>query len=114
MNIGPRNVSEHVQLPSREGNGTSFYWSRTINDTPYSFTLVLMPSGERRYEVKRYNGYCIESVRAGYVTVEQLLRLGCAWSPVHFIVTNRHIYDLCSKCGRCTRNACESHQLCYC
>lgn len=42
--------------PFRPGNGSSRYWSRTIQGKLYSFTAVLMPDGERRYVASRLDG----------------------------------------------------------
>lgn len=76
---GPRSeVVEHA--PLREGNGSTRTWSRTLRGVPYRFTAVLMPNGERRYVVRRYNGHddgTPEGVRTG-------MRFDCAWSPVAF------------------------------
>ncbi len=52
---------------TRPGNGSSRTWSRELGGSRYRFTAVLMPSGERRYFVSRYNGYPDD-------------RFACAWS----------------------------------
>lgn len=44
-------ITEHV--PTREGDGTSRMWRRTIQGRQYSFTAVVMPDGERRYFASR-------------------------------------------------------------
>ena len=41
------------RAPLQEGYGTSRRWTRVIRGIRYSFTAVLMPSGERRYAVTR-------------------------------------------------------------
>lgn len=70
--FGPR--SEIYEWPAqREGNGSSRLWSREINGTPYSFTAVLMPNGERRYVVSKFNGYVGGP------------KFACAWDQIHFI-----------------------------
>lgn len=53
----------------RPGNGTSRTWARTLGGKDYRFTAVLMPSGERRYFARVFNGYVGGK------------RYGCAWSP---------------------------------
>jgi hypothetical protein len=58
-----------INAPSREGNGTSHVWSRTIDGQLFSFTLVNMPNGEIRWFVSRFNGYVGGP------------RWGCAWTP---------------------------------
>lgn len=79
--------------PFREGHGSSRQWNRVINGTPYSFTAVTMPDGERRYFVNRYNGYgqhkgacrCgSEAIHAEYI--RNAMMFGCAWSPAHAII----------------------------
>lgn len=85
MEITQRQVSTYVS-EGKNGNGTSYSYSRTINGTPYSFTFVLMPNGERRHFVSRYNGYLAESIAKGYATLESALSFDCAWSQVHAII----------------------------
>lgn len=58
-----------AHAPSREGNGSTRRWSRTIGGQDYSFNAVLMPDGERRYFATKR--------RAG-----QDGRFGHAWQPV--------------------------------
>jgi hypothetical protein len=53
--VGPRSAVR-VTEPNRPGNGTSRHWTRTLSGKRYSFTAVLMPSGERRYSVSRFDG----------------------------------------------------------
>jgi hypothetical protein len=72
VKIGQRSTIQELQ-PSREGNGSTRRWTREINGHLYSFTAVLMPSGERRYAVDVFNGY------AGGPS------WGCAWDRVHFV-----------------------------
>jgi len=97
MEITPRVVSKYIHEPSRKdtGHGTSYTYSRTINGTPYSFTFVLMPDGERRHFVQKYNGYCAEFVANGDMTLASILRFGCAWSPVHSIIVKRRKKHKC-------------------
>lgn len=60
-------------------------WTRIIAGVPYGFTAVIMPGGERRYFVSRYNGYCADALAAGTTDLATVLAFGCAWSPVHTI-----------------------------
>lgn len=53
---GPRSEVRE-QGAFRGGNGTSRSWSRTIRGTLYGFTAVVMPDGEHRYFVRKFNGY---------------------------------------------------------
>lgn len=53
--VGPRSAI-YVTEPKRSGDGTSRSWTRTLSGKLYSFTAVLMPSGERRYSISRYDG----------------------------------------------------------
>lgn len=53
--VGPRSAVR-VTEPNRPGNGTSRQWTRTLSGKRYGFTAVLMPSGERRYSVSRFDG----------------------------------------------------------
>lgn len=77
---GPRSdVVDHA--PIREGNGSTRTWSRTLRGVPHSFTAVMMPSGERRYAVDRYNGYGDDGTAEGR---RSGMRFGCAWTPVAF------------------------------
>lgn len=70
----PREVSSYFDDNARNpGNGVSYYYSRVINGTPYAFTFVLMPNGERRHAVSRYNGYVGGP------------KFACAWDRVKFI-----------------------------
>lgn len=82
MEITPRQVSTYVS-EGKNGNGTSYTYSRTINGTPYSFTFVLMPNGERRHFVSKYNGYCQSAVYSGLMSLQSVLLYACAWSQVH-------------------------------
>lgn len=76
--IGPRGPVSVLQ-PCRPGDGTSYRYRRDICGRPFSFTLVLMPGGERRIFVSAYNGYCAdENGRPTYAA----LNFGCAWSRV--------------------------------
>lgn len=77
---GRSEVIEH--LPTREGNGTSYTWRRTINGRPYAFNYVAMPNGERRMFVSRYNGYC---ANPDGTPGRGALAFGCAWSPVRWM-----------------------------
>jgi hypothetical protein len=55
MEIGPRSTV-FVRPPVRRRDttsGTARAWGRTINGHPYSFTVTVMPSGERRISVAR-------------------------------------------------------------
>lgn len=70
------------RLPDREGNGTSYVWSRTFGGVKFWFTFVVMPNGERRYFVERYNGYGDTGTPESRATG---MRFGCAWTPVHNI-----------------------------
>lgn len=79
--ISPR-TNGYVHQPTRAHDGWSFRYSRTIYGTPYSFTVVTMPNGERRYAVDRYNGYGDNGTAWGRKIGMQF---GCAWTPVHFI-----------------------------
>lgn len=82
MVIEPRSQI-HVREATRPGNGSSRVWRRTINGRPYGFTAVLMPDGQRRYFVERYNGYLANpDGTPGF----NALTFGCAWSPVHAII----------------------------
>lgn len=72
-----------IFTPTREGQGTSYHWRRTIGGIPYSFQFVMMPNGERRHFIRKYNGYCAESVASGLMDLAKVLRFDCAWSPVH-------------------------------
>jgi hypothetical protein len=77
---GPRSsITEHA--PTREGNGSTRTWTRTLRGVPHSFTAVTMPNGERRYAVSRYNGYGDDGTEAGR---RSGMRFGCAWSVVAF------------------------------
>lgn len=69
-----------AQLPGAPSNGTTFGYRREINGTPYDFTFVVMPDGERRYFVRRYNGYLQDLNR------EQGMKFACAWTQVHAII----------------------------
>lgn len=71
-----------VRMSPREGHGTSYVWSRTFNGVPFWFTFVVMPNGERRYWVTRYNGYGDDGTPEGRAIGR---KFGCAWSPVHNI-----------------------------
>lgn len=71
-----------VTMPDREGNGVGRRWGRVINGTPYAFTAVVMPSGERRYYAEKYNGYGDDGTVDGRMSG---MRFGCAWSPAHDI-----------------------------
>lgn len=62
--------------------GSTRRWSRTIGGARYSFTAVLMPNGERRYAVSKYNGYGDDGTEEGRAIG---MRFGCAWTEVHFI-----------------------------
>lgn len=53
--VGPRSEIL-IRQPMRPGDGTSRVWTRVLSGKRYSFTAVLMPSGERRYSVSRYDG----------------------------------------------------------
>lgn len=77
---GPRSkVTDHA--PYREGNGSSRTWTRTLRGVPHGFTAVLMPDGERRYAVRRYNGYGDDGTPEGR---SNGMRFGCAWTRVAF------------------------------
>lgn len=79
MLIGSR--SEIYDRPTRpEGHGTARHWTRTINGRPYHFVAVLMPDGERRYFVNRYNGYL---ANPDGTPTPGATKWGCAWSPAH-------------------------------
>jgi len=71
MNVGQRSEVRFHEAP-KEGHGTYRTWSREIGENRYSFTAVLMPDGERRYSVSRYNGTSVPSFDS-------------AWTRVHFI-----------------------------
>lgn len=71
----------HTTLPDRPGNGVSRAWVRIIRGVPYAFTAVTMPDGERRYVVRRYNGYGDGTAESRAIG----MRFDCAWSPVHSI-----------------------------
>ena len=81
-------VTDHPAL--REGFGTSRTWQRTIRGKRYSFTAILMPSGERRYAASRLD------VPSGlYEDTAQ--QFACYWhrvgfwtvpAPVRIVVTN--------------------------
>lgn len=64
-------VTDHA--PTREGNGSSRTWQRTIRGVHYSFTAVLMPNGERRYAASRLTGADA--------------RFACSWTRVGFWTT---------------------------
>lgn len=81
MVIGPRSPIRRY-VPTNPTRGTSRTWMRTINGTPHAFVAVSMPDGERRYSVRRYNGYCDDGTPEGR---KSGMRFGCAWSPVHFV-----------------------------
>lgn len=74
----PKHVGPRVKFPTREpkeeGYGTSHGWVRVVYGWPYHFNFVVMPDGEKRLFVSKYNGY-IGGVR-----------FGCAWSPVRSYV----------------------------
>jgi hypothetical protein len=61
--------------PGHKGNGTSFRYQRVIFGALYSFTFVVMPDGETRYFVTRYNGYVGGP------------KFACAWTLVKSITT---------------------------
>ncbi len=52
--INSRDV--RVTNPTREGNGVSHRWTRILGGKRYSFTMVVMPTGELRYSVSRLDG----------------------------------------------------------
>lgn len=117
MEITQRQVSTYVRKATThettEIHATTYYYSRTINGTPYAFTFVLMRNGERRHFVSKYNGYCQSAVYNGLMSLQSVLMYACAWSQVHAIIV-RHPDDMCDRCGYCERNACNSHKLCHC
>lgn len=59
----------YTDQPLRPGDGTARSWRRDIQGQMYSFTAVLMPTGERRYFARKFNGYSGGP------------RFACAWSP---------------------------------
>lgn len=66
--------------PLREGNGTAYMWTRRLIGKLYSFHMVIMPDGELRYEVRRYDG------------PTHLLETGtfdCDWTRLHFLTCLR-------------------------
>jgi hypothetical protein len=65
---GPRSAV-HESGPMQPGFGSSRTWTRELNGTLYSFNAVLMPDGERRYFVSRFNGYVGGP------------KFACAWTP---------------------------------
>jgi hypothetical protein len=72
-----RHRAEHSTGDVRHGSTRT--WRRTLRGVPHAFTAVLMPDGERRYFVSRYNGYCDDGTAEGRTFG---MRFGCAWSPV--------------------------------
>jgi hypothetical protein len=48
-------------------------WRRVINGKLFSFTRIVMPSGEIRFDVMEHNGYAD-------------LRFSCAWTQRHFLI----------------------------
>lgn len=81
MPIGVRGPV-HESEPDRPDNGKARRWRRTINGTPYGFTVVNMPDGELRLIVRKYNGYGDDGTEEGRA---RGMRFGCAWSQVHWI-----------------------------
>ena len=65
---GPRSPVTHHE-PAEPGHGSSRHWHRTIGGRDYSFTAVLMPSGQRRYFAVQ-----LEAGADG--------RFACYWHPV--------------------------------
>lgn len=70
--VGPRGAV-HVIEAKRLGDGTSRSWTRVLSGKRYSFTAVLMPDGERRYSISRFDGPEGASNFAHY------------WTQVHFV-----------------------------
>ncbi|MGD9527759.1 hypothetical protein [Pseudonocardia sp.] len=77
---GPRSEVTHHE-PLREGNGSTRTWSRVLRGVPHGFTAVLMPDGERRYAVRKYNGYGDDGTPEGRANG---MRFDCAWTQVAF------------------------------
>lgn len=75
---GPRSRL-HFRSADRPGNGDVTMWRRVLRGVPHEFTAVAMPDGERRYSVRRYNGYCDDGTPEGR---RRAMRFDCAWSRV--------------------------------
>lgn len=82
-----------ISGPSRPGNGLTRSWTKTISDVPYSFRAIIMPDGECRYVVYRFNGYIGGPAFA------------CAWDQVHFITVPPKKYPACPTCD-------DDHEIC--
>lgn len=81
-----------VTPPGLPGNGTSRTWSRVLSGKRYSFCAILMPDGERRYSVQRFDG---APGSEGF---------GCDWTHLHFItvpapVAAAETEPTCPACG---------------
>ncbi|MFE7796980.1 hypothetical protein [Nocardia sp. NPDC057440] len=74
--FGPRGTITHQPAPMA-GHGSTRSWTRRLNGKLFSFIAILMPNGERRYSVARYDGPA------------RLLETGAFandWTRLHFIV----------------------------
>lgn len=82
---GPRGEVHAEMVAPPPGTGARVVhvrsWSRTLRGVPHVFRAIRMPNGERRYTVRRYNGYGDDGTDRGR---ELGMRFGCAWSPVAF------------------------------
>jgi hypothetical protein len=73
--------SEVISHPApKQGHGTSRTWQRTIAGKRYSFTAILMPSGERRYAASRLD----VPGKPGDFDVDAAARFDCYWHRVGF------------------------------
>jgi hypothetical protein len=81
-----RRTRLYISPPEKPGRGTSIHWRREIFGVPHSFTLVVMPNGELRYAVCRYNGYLYDLIKVGMTTWGAALQFACAWDQTHFII----------------------------
>jgi hypothetical protein len=77
LSVGERS-NVYTMNPTRPGFGTSRHWARDIGGWRYSFTLVVMPDGEIRWSVSRYdtplNEYC-------GLSEQRRMQFGCYWHP---------------------------------
>jgi len=77
---GPRSAVRGAWQPQPGGTERNTHvrtWSRVLSGVPHHFTAILMPNGDRRYAVDRYNGYGDDGSEAGRTSG---MRFGCAWS----------------------------------
>lgn len=78
MSIGKSSI---IHTSENSNGSVTRRWTREINGTPFSFTVVNMPDGELRLIVKYYNGYG-EDTEVGR---EVGMKFSCAWDQYKWI-----------------------------